>query len=113
MRALRSRVRLAMHLERTIDEVCDPVLPDARPSVQASFDTVEPQAGLGDLDDESSGRRMRADVVKGNTSHDGYVGFRFRVVVEGQRRTQARVPSGSEGRCDDLADEAHRRGMGT
>src|SRR5215469_17874121 len=71
MRALHRRARLAMHLERTIDEVCDPVLPDASPSVQPPFDTVEPQARLGDLDDESSGRGVRANVVKRNTSHDG------------------------------------------
>lgn len=52
---------------------------------------------------------MRAQVVTRPAGYDGQVGLRF--VIEGQRRMQARMPPGAEGRRERLTDVGGDRGM--
>src|SRR5690242_17306192 len=104
-------MRLAMHLEHTLDDVRDPVVLDAGPSVKAALDTVQAQARIGDLDDEGSGRRVRADVITRTADHDSHVGFWLRLVVEGHGQLPPRMPPWAEARPEHMADEGDDRGM--
>ena len=74
-----------MHLERPIDEVHDPVLVQAGPRVDRRLEAaVEPQARVGDLDDERRRRGVGGDVVERRAGDDRDVGLGLRVLTERQ-----------------------------
>lgn len=103
-----------MHFEDTIDEVHDPVITQAGSGIKAALDpAVEPQARIGDLYNEGSHGGVSGDIVAGPAGDDGHVWLGLRVVVEGQRRVQARMPSNPECRGEHLTDMGNNRGVGT
>ena len=88
---------LAMHFEDTIDEIHDPVITQASSSIKATLDpAVEPQARIGDLYNQGSRGGVTGDIVAGPACDDGHVRLGFRVIVEGQRRMQSRMPPRAE-----------------
>src|SRR6516162_6194787 len=61
--AITVRAGLSVHLDDSVDEVDDPVLGYARAGVEARLLTaIERERRSGDLDDESCGARVRAEV---------------------------------------------------
>ena len=51
-----------MHLEHALDEIRNPVLGEAGSRVEADLETpIEPEARVGDLDNERRGRGVSAE----------------------------------------------------
>src|SRR6266536_3587574 len=77
------RLRLAVHLQHTIDEVHDPVVIDPRPRVEAALAfAIELEARLRDLHGERHSRRVRFTIVSRAALDHDEVRFRLGFVIE-------------------------------
>src|SRR2546427_12015603 len=103
---------LAVHVDRVVDEIDDPVLRDTRSSVEARLVvTVDLVGALGDLDDQYGLTRVRVAVGAGIVRHHGDVGLWLRVRVERDRQLRVDLPRVAERPAERRQHAPDRRGM--
>ena len=101
-----------MNLEDAVDQVDDPVVPDARARVEARLeDSIGAQAVMSDLDHQDWGRRMLDRIIPRRAVNDRDIGFGLGLCVERDWKLYTHRPSGPESSPQRLGRELGCHGV--